>query len=95
MKKYTRALKFIAFYLLFLGILYLNSGAVFLIGNFISLLLSITLKFMPFLVMASILIKDYNSLELLSALQVLALPRVLITTFIITLRYIPTFAREN
>ena len=44
--------------------------------------------------MATILFKDYTTAELLSALELLPLPRSLVVAVIITLRYVPTFKRE-
>ncbi|MBW9213070.1 MULTISPECIES: energy-coupling factor transporter transmembrane protein EcfT [Terrabacteria group] len=50
--------------------------------------------FLPTILLASVIIYDYNSSELLSALQQLKLPKILIIAITVTLRYIPTFAAE-
>ncbi|MBP1998019.1 energy-coupling factor transporter transmembrane protein EcfT [Peptostreptococcus canis] len=44
--------------------------------------------------MASLLISEYNSSEMLSALQMVRLPKIFIIGLTVTLRYIPTFKKE-
>ncbi len=53
-----------------------------------------TLMFVPCLVLASVLITEYNSSEILAALQKLKLHKIFVVGITVTLRYIPTFARE-
>lgn len=48
----------------------------------------------PCAVLAFVLIGKYTSAELLSALETLHIPRVLVVAVTITLKYIPTFKRE-
>ena len=62
--------------------------------GFMLIFLSILMQFLPCLMMATILFKDYTTAELLSALELLPLPRSLVVAVIITLRYVPTFKRE-
>ena len=90
--KIKRALIFIVIYSLFLGIstFFMN---VFQVGGIV-IFLSIMMQFLPCLMMATILFKDYTTAELLSTLEKLPLPRNLVVAVIITLRYVPTFKRE-
>lgn len=48
----------------------------------------------PCLFLAASLISRYTSAQLLSALETLRIPRVMVVAATITLKYIPTFARE-
>lgn len=62
--------------------------------GYIFIFLSIMMQFLPCLMMATVLFKDYTTAELLSTLERLPLPRSLVVAIIITLRYVPTFKRE-
>lgn len=62
--------------------------------GYIFIFLSIMMQFLPCLMMATVLFKDYTTAELLSTLERLPLPRSLVVAVIITLRYVPTFKRE-
>ena len=90
--KIKRTLIFIIIYGLFLGIstFFMN---VFQVGGIV-IFLSIMMQFLPCLMMATILFKDYTTAELLSTLEKLPLPRNFVVAVIITLRYVPTFKRE-
>ena len=90
--KIKRALIFIVIYGLFFGAstFFMN---VFQVGGIV-IFLSIMMQFLPCLMMATILFKDYTTAELLSTLEKLPLPRSLVVAVIITLRYVPTFKRE-
>nr|WP_207719525.1 energy-coupling factor transporter transmembrane component T [Peptostreptococcus canis] len=50
--------------------------------------------FLPCIILASLLISEYNSSEMLSALQMVRLPKIFIIGLTVTLRYIPTFKKE-
>ena len=63
-------------------------------AGYVLVFLSILMQFLPCLMMATILFRDYTTAELLSTLEKLPLPRSLVVAVIITLRYIPTFKRE-
>ena len=90
--KIKRTLVFIVIYGLFFG------SSIFFIDVFqvegAVISLSIMMQFLPCLMMATILFKDYTTAELLSALEKLPLPRNLVVAVIITLRYVPTFKLE-
>lgn len=62
--------------------------------GYIFIFLSIMMQFLPCLMMATVLFKDYTTAELLSTLERLPFPRSLVVAVIITLRYVPTFKRE-
>ena len=60
----------------------------------LSVYLMMFMQFIPCLIMASILIWDYNSTEILSALDPVHLPKSFVVAVTVALRYIPTFKRE-
>jgi energy-coupling factor transport system permease protein len=62
--------------------------------KFIGLFLIVLVQSVPCLSLASILVRKYNSAQLLSALETIHIPRVLVIAVTITLKYIPTFKRE-
>lgn len=62
--------------------------------QFIALFFIVLVQSVPCLGLAMILIRKYNSAQLLSALESLHLPRVIVIAVTITLKYIPTFKRE-
>jgi len=63
-------------------------------GNFLSFMFFVNLQFIPCLMMASILVIDCRPGEIISALQMLHLPKIFIVSVVIVIRYIPTFKRE-
>ena len=74
------------------GLIYFMSGIRQL--GWISMFLAIITAFLPCMVMALVLVKDYTTAEILSALESLRLPKSIIIAATITLRYIPTFKTE-
>ncbi len=62
--------------------------------NFWGLFVLILMQSFPCAVLALLLVSKYSSAELLSALEGLRLPRPLVVAATITLKYVPTFARE-
>ena len=85
-------LKFWTVYLGMMGIYWLtkdNESVMFLGLIFIMLVQAV-----PCMALALILIKNYNSAQLLSALETMHVPRILVVAVTITLKYIPTFTRE-
>lgn len=50
--------------------------------------------FIPSVLIAILIVTEYNSSEILSALQRLHLPKILVIGLTITIRYIPTFKWE-
>lgn len=62
--------------------------------EFIGLFIIVIIQSVPCIALASILVSKYNSAQLLSALETMRVPRVLVVAVTITLKYIPTFKRE-
>jgi len=60
----------------------------------IAVFLIIVAQSIPCLFLASVLVSKYNSAQLLSALETMKMPRVIVVAVTITLKYIPTFGRE-
>lgn len=58
------------------------------------MMINMTVYFTPCILIAVLIVTDYNSSEILSALQRLHLPKIFIIGLTITIRYIPTFRRE-
>ena len=82
-----------------LGIFFSMTGVYLItIGHdstkFIGLFLVVLAQSVPCIALASVLVSKYNSAQLLSALETLRIPRVLVVAVTITIKYIPTFRRE-
>lgn len=89
---YKRALKTVFFLIIYFSLYililrYLN--AVLILSMF-----RMALIFLPCIILASLLVSQYNSSELLSALEMLCLPKIFVIGLIVTIRYIPTFKKE-
>lgn len=56
--------------------------------------LRMMILFLPCIVLASILVSEYNSSELLSGLQSLGLPKIFVIGLTVTIRYMSTFRTE-
>lgn len=91
-RKYIRMMKFLIAFVIF-HLVFLLPADSFLYG-FLSSWAIIMIGFSPCLMMASVLAFDYTSAQILSALNLLRLPKSLIIGITITLRYIPTFRNE-
>ncbi len=76
----------------FMGIYYITLKTGTFIG--LGLFLVVLSQSVPVLALAVLLITKYNSAQLLSALESLHCPRILVVAVTITLKYIPTFRRE-
>lgn len=62
--------------------------------RYFSSMFFISFMFVPIVILASILITEYHSSELLSALEKLFLPKIFIVALTVTLRYVVIFKRE-
>lgn len=92
MGRFKRLLSFWIVYGLMMGVYYLtmqNKGT-----EFLGLFIIVIIQAVPCIALASILVSKYNSAQLLSALEIMHIPRVLVVAVTITLKYIPTFRRE-
>jgi len=92
MGQFKRLFGFIGIYVVMYGIYTL--GFYTPAFKFLSGFLAIMLQFVPCLALASIVISKYSSTQLLSALESVHMPRILVVATTITLKYIPTFKRE-
>ena len=92
MGRFKRLAVFLLVYGLMMGIyqLTMNLGKMQCLGLFFIIIV----QSVPCIALASILVSKYNSAQLLSALETLRIPRVLVVAVTITLKYIPTFKRE-
>lgn len=92
MGRFKRLAVFLLIYGLMMGIyqLSMNLGQMQSLG----LMIIVVVQSVPCIALASILVSKYNSAQLLSALETLRIPRVLVVAVTITLKYIPTFKRE-
>ncbi len=80
-------------YLGLFGLLYMLARAILPYSGFVTMF-QVLLAFLPCGVMAVLLAGEYNASQMLSALQVLPLPKMAIIGLTVTLRYIPTFRKE-
>ncbi len=62
--------------------------------KFIGLFFIVLAQSVPSVSLAALLISKYNSAQLLSALEAMRIPRILVVAVTITMKYIPTFKRE-
>ncbi len=69
-------------------------GTYFTPLTFLSLFLVVLIQSVPCFALVFALMKRYTSAELLSALETMKIPRVLVVAVTITIKYIPTFSRE-
>ncbi len=92
MGRYKRLLGFWLVYALMMGTYTLTMH----MGDFqyIGLFIIVVVQCIPCIALASILVSKYNSAQLLSALETMHVPRVLVVAVTITIKYIPTFKRE-
>ncbi len=92
MGRFKRLAGFWVVYALMMGLYYLtmqSKGT-----EFLGLFIIVIVQSVPCIALATILVTKYNSAQLLSALETMHIPRVLVVAVTITLKYIPTFRRE-
>ncbi len=89
---YVKAFKAGGFVLLFYS-LYIVS-MIYLKNTILTSLFRMSFLFLPCFLLAWVLCTEYNSSELLSALQRLHLPKLFIIGLMVTLRYMATFRKE-
>ena len=92
MGRIKRVISLLAIWFAMMGVYWLT------IGNdkfkFIGLFFIVLAQSVPCIALAAMLISKYNSAQLLSALETMHIPRVIVVAVTITLKYIPTFRRE-
>ena len=89
---YKRFVVYCTAYAALYGLYYLCMGIDGM--QFIGMFFLVFTQTFPCFMMASVLISRYSSAQLLSALEDMHLPRVMVVATTITLKYIPTFSRE-
>lgn len=94
-KRYLQILKFVIGYLIFLSLAYLLSiSNVILIADLFGTLVYIILRMIPVMMIAYILVKDIKSNELLSAFEQIHLPKKIMLSITVALRFFPTYKLE-
>ncbi|WP_456080621.1 energy-coupling factor transporter transmembrane component T [Mogibacterium diversum] len=76
------------------GIMFILLNSFYIKSSVLGMMINMTVCFTPCILIAVLIVTDYNSSEILSALQRLHLPKIFIIGLTITIRYIPTFRRE-
>ncbi|MDO4779235.1 MAG: energy-coupling factor transporter transmembrane component T [Tissierellia bacterium] len=85
-------LKACIFILSFWGAYFIT--AVYLNIQVLVMMFKMSILFLPCMILAYLLITEYNSSEILSSLEKLKLPKIFVIGITVTLRYIPTFKKE-
>ena len=76
------------------GIMFILLNSFYIKSSVLGMMINMTVYFTPCILIAVLIVTDYNSSEILSALQRLHLPKIFIIGLTITIRYLPTFRRE-
>lgn len=92
--KLKRAAKFVFAYAVMYTVycLMLNYGNA--ASKLIGMLVMMSVQFVPCMMIASVLVKDYSAGEIISALEPVRLPKPILVSLTIVVRYIPTFKNE-
>lgn len=92
--KIKRFLKFLVVYAVFFALQLLAAAYGGSVGAFFTVFIVMSMQFVPCIMMASILIKDYGAGEIISALEPFRLPKPFVVALAIVVRYVPTFRKE-
>lgn len=92
MGRYKGTLIMLSVFFTMLGIHYITLYAE--VFESLGLFFIVLVQCVPCIALAVTLVKNYNSAQLLSALESMRIPRVLVVAVTITVKYIPTFKRE-
>jgi len=92
--KVKRLLKFAAAYAVIFGLTWLFRIWANVLGQVLATLIIASMQFFPCMMAASILILDYSSADLISALSPFRIPKGFTVALSVVIRYIPTFRRE-
>ena len=94
-KRYLQILKFIIWYISFSILAYLISiSNIIWIADLFGTLVYIFLRMTPVMMIAYILVKDIKSNELLSAFEQIYLPKKIMLSITVALRFFPTYKME-
>ena len=91
-RRYMTAIKTLIW--MAVGIMFILLNSSYIKSSVLGMMINMTVYFTPCILIAVLIVTDYNSSEILSALQRLHLPKIFIIGLTITIRYIPTFRRE-
>lgn len=96
LKKYRRVLFFLAITGFFLAVFFvLQNTNNSLIKDFFGVSFIFILKFLPLLIIASIITHDLPTGSIIEALALMRLPRPILLSVVVALRYIPTIRQET
>lgn len=93
-RKYKRCIKLVIVYLVLFAVYHLTLNSDNQLAQLTAVSSLIFIQFIPCFIMATVLICDYTSTEIVSSLELLHLPKTFIVAIAITIRYIPTFRKE-
>ena len=91
-KLYIKFLKVILFLSIYFGIYLLLLNYHILLP--LVTLMKMTNLFIPCFIIVPVLVTCYNSSQLISALEIIRLPKIFVIALSVTIRYIPTFGKE-
>ncbi len=91
-RRYKTAIKTLIW--MAVGIMFILLNSFYIKSSVLGMMINMTVYFTPCILIAVLIVTDYNSSEILSALQRLHLPKIFIIGLTITIRYLPTFRRE-
>lgn len=94
-KRYLQIFKFIILYVIFSFIAYIiSTSKIILLADLFGTLVYIFLRMIPVMMIAYILVKDVKSNELLASFEQIHLPKKLMLSITVTLRFFPTYKLE-
>ena len=94
-KRYLQIFKFIILYVILSVIAYIvSTSKIILLADLFGTLVYIFLRMIPVIMIAYILVKDIKSNELLASFEQIHLPKKLMLSITVTLRFFPTYKLE-
>ena len=94
-KRYLQIFKFIILYVILSFIAYIiSTSKIILLADLFGTLVYIFLRMIPVMMIAYILVKDIKSNELLASFEQIHLPKKLMLSITVTLRFFPTYKLE-
>ena len=94
-KRYLQIFKFIILYVILSFIAYIiSTSKIILLADLFGTLVYIFLRMIPVTMIAYILVKDIKSNELLASFEQIHLPKKLMLSITVTLRFFPTYKLE-
>lgn len=94
-KRYLQIFKFIILYVILSFIAYIiSTSKIILLADLFGTLVYIFLRMIPVMMIAYILVKDIKSNELLSSFEQIHLPKKLMLSITVALRFFPTYKLE-